>query len=175
MPRSLPTACVNGSSTRAPPPPRPSSKGEIAGRAQTVERLTWGFATVALVLVLGWLLYAQATSREAARVQRANTEELLSYMLGDLQRLDPIAGVENTVIEHPEYAERMQALGLADWNSEDLFEKALASREAGMELNWEGRLEEAMEQFQDSHATLIELHRREGNFALQQRRIAVWV
>ena len=126
-------------------------------------RLTWGFAGVALVLVLGWLLYAQATSREAARVQRANTEELLSYMLGDLQRLDPIAGVENTVIEHPEYAARMQALGLADWNSEDLFEKALSMRETGLDLNWEGRLEEAMEQFQDSHATLIELHRREGN------------
>lgn len=126
-------------------------------------RLTWGFALAVLVLVLGWLLYAQATSREAARVQRANTEELLSYMLGDLQRLDPIAGVENTVIEHPEYAARMQALGLADWNSEDLFEKALSMREAGLELNWEGKLEEAMERFRDSHAALIELHRREGN------------
>ena len=126
-------------------------------------RLGWGFATIVLVGVLGWLLYQQAASRAAAQMQRANTEELLSYMLGDLQRLDPIAGVENTVIEHPGYEPRMQELGLAGWDSEKLFETAMELREQGLDFSWEGLIDEAMARFKDSHAALIELHRREGN------------
>lgn len=126
-------------------------------------RLVWGLATVVLVSVLGWLLYTQAASRAAAKLQRANTEELLSYMLGDLQRLDPIAGVQSTAVEHGQHEQRSQRLGLAGMDSETLMEKALEWRAAGLDHSWEGELDEAMEQFLDSQAAIIELHRREGN------------
>jgi tetratricopeptide (TPR) repeat protein len=126
-------------------------------------RLSWGSATVVLVLVLGWLLYSQAASREAAKVQRANTEDLLSYMLGDLERLDPIAGVESVTVEHSEYDPRARTLGLRSLDADSLLEKAMAWREAAGDLNWEGKLQPALEQSMDSHAALIELHRREGN------------
>lgn len=127
------------------------------------QRLSWGSATVVLVLVLGWLLYSQAASREAAKVQRANTEDLLSYMLGDLERLDPIAGVESVTVDHRDYGQRARTLGLQSMDSDSLFEKAMAWREAAGDLNWEGKLQPALDQSMDSHAALIELHRREGN------------
>jgi tetratricopeptide (TPR) repeat protein len=127
------------------------------------KRLVWGTATVVLVSVLGWLLYTQAASRAAAQVQRANTEELLSYMLGDLQRLDSVAGVESMVVEQEEHVLQSRQLGLADLDSEALLEKAMEWRKAGLGFNWEGKLDAAMEQFRSSYTALVELHRREGN------------
>lgn len=125
-------------------------------------RLFWGLATVALASLLGWLLYTQAASRAAAKVQRVNTEELLSYMLGDLQRLDTIAGVESMVFDEGQYEDRSARLGLADLDSETLDERAMTWRQAGLDFQWEGLLDDAMEEFRNSHAALVELHNRQG-------------
>ena len=126
------------------------------------QRLTWGVATVILVGTLGWLLYSQAATRAAAQVQRVNTEELLSYMLGDLQRLDSIAGVENLVFDRGQYDELSESLGLSVLDSATLLRRAMAWRETGLEHRWEGRLNAALEHYRNSHAALMELHRREG-------------
>lgn len=126
-------------------------------------RLLWGAASAALILVIGWLLYSQVESRAAAKVQRANTEELLSYMLGDLERLDPITGIESMVVEQDSYGDLSQQLGLAGKDGEALMQLALEWRQEGLDLAWNGNLTQAMQKFQESHAALIELHRREGN------------
>lgn len=126
-------------------------------------RLVWGTASTVLVLAIGWLLYIQATTRAAAQVQRANTEELLSYMLGDLQRLDPVTGIDSLVVEEPGYGPRSEMLALAGMSSEALMERAVDWRRSGLDLAWEGERSKALQQFRDSHAALIELHRREGN------------
>ena len=55
-----------------------------ASEATTPRRAT---GLVLLVGLLGWLVYAKVTTQAAAEAQCANTEDLLSFMLGDLDRL----------------------------------------------------------------------------------------
>mgnify|MGYP001817209415 FL=1 len=61
-------------------------------------------AAVLVAMGIGWLTYSQLTTRAAAEAQRANTEVLLRFMLGDLDRLDPIQGVERISPEDTEQA-----------------------------------------------------------------------
>jgi tetratricopeptide (TPR) repeat protein len=126
-------------------------------------RLVWGAVSVVLMLLIGWLLYSQAESRAAAKLQRVNTEELLSYMLGDLRRLDPITGVESMVVEQESYGALSRRLALREKDNEALLQHVMDWREEGLDLTWNGELADAMEKFQASHAALIELHRRQGN------------
>src|SRR5690606_12728211 len=64
-------------------------------------RLVYTLATLAVVSLLGWLTWSEATTRATALEQRANTEELLGYMLGDLKRLAPIEGLETVPADDP--------------------------------------------------------------------------
>ncbi len=57
------------------------------------KRLGYSLVSLALATVMGWLVYSESTTRASAQVQRANTEELLGFMLGDLKRLAPIEGL----------------------------------------------------------------------------------
>jgi tetratricopeptide (TPR) repeat protein len=126
-------------------------------------RLAWGTASTAMILMVGWLLYVQATTRAAAQLQRVNTEELLSYMLGDLQRLDPVTGMESLVVEESGYGPRSEILAIAGMSRDILMDRAMDWRRSGLDLAWEGERTKALQQFRDSHAALIELHRREGD------------
>jgi len=126
-------------------------------------RLSWGFVSVVLAGLLGWLVYTQVTTQAAAKAQRVNTEELLSFMLGDLDRLGSAAGEPNLAIDFSVHGERASTLGLADIEDDALLEKALEWREAGLELNWQGQPEAALGPFLNSKAAILELHLREGN------------
>ena len=125
-------------------------------------RLLYGVAGTLLVLLFTWLFYSEATTRQAAKVQLANTEELLSFMLGNLDRLDPISGLESFEDEGLEQAFLSDQLGFSDLNSEALMSRALEWREAGNELSWEGKTDEALEKFEQSRAAIIEIYRRDG-------------
>jgi len=61
---------------------------------RTRKRIIYSMSVVILASIVGWLAYSAATSRAHARAQRANTEDLLGFMLGDLKRLGPIEGLE---------------------------------------------------------------------------------
>lgn len=126
-------------------------------------RMAWSAVSVVLVAVLGWLVYTQATTRAAAEAQRANTEDLLSYMLGDLDRLGAAAGEPNLAIDFTPHEERAESLGLASLGDDALLERAFEWREAGQALNWRGQPEAALEPFLDSKAAILELQKREGN------------
>ena len=126
-------------------------------------RLSWGFVSVALAGLLGWLVYTQVTTQAAAEAQHASTEELLSFMLGDLERLGSTAGQPGLAIDFAVHDERTGSLGLADFADDGLLKQALEWREAGLESSWQGEQEAALESFLDSKAALLELQRREGN------------
>ena len=125
-------------------------------------RLLYGAAGTVMFLLVAWLMYSEASTRQAAKAQRANTEELLSFMLGDLQRLDPIAGLEDFTFEDMEQAFYVDQLGFQDLDSDTLLARATEWREAGNELNWEGKTDEALEKFLQSRAAIIEAYRRDG-------------
>lgn len=120
-------------------------------------------AAVLVAMGIGWLTYSQLTTRAAAEAQRANTEVLLRFMLGDLDRLDPIQGVERISPEDTEQARFKAELGLEHMDNDSLIEEAMSWRDMGMDLNWEGRIDDADIQFGRSRAALIELYQREGN------------
>ena len=125
-------------------------------------RLFYGAASVVLFALVAWLVYSEASTRQAAQVQRANTEELLSFMLGDLQRLDPIAGLEDFTYEDMEQAFYADELDFASLDSEALISRAIEWREAGLDLNWEGKTDAALEKYMQSRAAIIEVYRRDG-------------
>jgi len=64
---------------------------DLRQRNMQRRRRNWILATtsaVAVLLLTGTLLFTTLSSQKAVRLQRTNTEELLSYMLGNLKRLD---------------------------------------------------------------------------------------
>jgi tetratricopeptide (TPR) repeat protein len=130
---------------------------------RTRNRFLYAIAALFLASVIGWLMNSVVTARLTAKVQRTNTEELLSFMLGDLERLDPIQGLESISPENEGQARLTETLGFAGMESDTLIEQALAWRKTGVDLKWEGELEAAMEQFTNSRAAIIELYQREGN------------
>lgn len=130
---------------------------------RTRRRLSWGMATLATFGVIGWLAWTALSTQETVRVQRANTEELLSFMLGDLKRLDPIEGLEIVDQGDPLLRKYHATLGFDTMPAESLMEAALDWRERGTSHFYRGALEPAMEEFQRSRAALVELHRREGS------------
>ena len=125
-------------------------------------RLFYGAASLVLASLVAWLVYSEASTRQAAQAQRANTEDLLSFMLGDLQRLDPIAGLEDFTYEDMEHALYADRLGFSSLESDALISRAIEWRETGLDLNWEGKTDEALERYMHSRAAIIEVYRRDG-------------
>ena len=125
-------------------------------------RLTAVLTGTAIILLTGALTYSTVMSRKAAQAQRASTEELLSYMLGNLQRLDPIIGLETVDREDAEVMLYLETLGFQGMDDEALTATGLSWREQGQEFQERGELAAAMEWFQKSRAAFIELYQREG-------------
>jgi tetratricopeptide (TPR) repeat protein len=126
-------------------------------------RLLIAVASVIIVSVISLLINSLARTKATAEAQRANSEELLGFMLGDLQRLDPIEGLESVSPDDQNQSRLKAELGLDNMDNEALINRALAWRESGSELRWKGDLKPALVQFTNSRAALIELYQREGN------------
>lgn len=116
-----------------------------------------------LVAITGTLVFTTLSSQKAVRVQRSNTEELLSYMLGNLERLDPIVGLEVIDQEDSTIMGYLQSLGFDEMSNDQLVEQGMNWREQGQGSFDRAQLAEAMEKFQQSRAAFIELHQREGS------------
>jgi len=139
---------------------------DLRQRNMQRRRRNWILATtsaIAVLLMTGTLVFTTLSSQKAARLQRSNTEELLSYMLGNLKQLDPIVGLEVLGQEDEQTVEYLRTLGFGDMSNEQLVEKGMEWREEGQVNQERGKLDEAMESFQRSRAAFIELHQREGN------------
>lgn len=126
-------------------------------------RITQGIAALVLVAVIASLGWNVETKRQQAQIQRSNTEELLQFMLGELEELDPIIGLETVDPSDEQQGRLAEELGLAALGEDELLKTAADWRQEGLDLSWAGELSAAMTIFAQSRAALIELHRREGN------------
>jgi len=139
---------------------------DLRQRNMQRRRRNWILATtsaVAILFITGSLVFTTLTSQKAVRLQRTNTEELLSYMLGNLKRLDPIVGLEVIDQEDEQIQEYLRTLGFDGMENDQLFDQGMEWREQGQEDFERGQLDGAMESFQQSRAAFIELHQREGS------------
>lgn len=139
---------------------------ELRRRNMQRRRRNWTIAAIAAIAMLfltGTLVLTALTSQKAARMQRANTEELLSYMLGNLKRLDPIVGLEVLDREDAEHREFVRMLGLDRMDNEQLIGKGMELRDLGLDDHDRGQLDEALDHFSQSRAVFVELHQREGS------------
>ena len=138
---------------------------DLRQRNMQRRRRNWILTTtsaVAALLLTGSLVFTTLSSQKAVRLQRSNTEELLSYMLGNLKHLDPIVGLEVIDAENEQILEYLRTLGFDGMENERLVNKGIEWREEGMTSHEHGKLDEAMERFERSRAAFIELHQREG-------------
>ena len=138
---------------------------DLRQRNMQRRKRNWILATTsaaAVLLLTGTLVFTTLSSQKAVRLQRTNTEELLSYMLGNLKRLDPIVGLEVIDQQDEQIQEYLRTLGFDGMENDQLFDQGMEWREQGQEDFERGQLDEAMESFQQSRAAFIELHQREG-------------
>lgn len=139
---------------------------ELRRRDQQRRRKNRIIASISAVTVIALTLtlaISAVSSRKAAQLQRTNTEELLSYMLGNLKQLDPIIGLEVVDKNDQQMIDLLQSQGLTRLDNEKLVEWGIERREQGISYHERGELEDAMEQFQLSRAAFIELYQREGS------------
>ncbi|MSQ97851.1 MAG: TIR domain-containing protein [Xanthomonadales bacterium] len=137
---------------------------ELRRRDAQRRRRTWlvSAGVIALVVLLtAALAFTAISTRKTVALQRDNTEELLSYMLGNLKSLDPIMGLEVIDQNNEQVMNYLQSLGFEHMTIDQLLEQAMAWRTAGQELNERGLLDSAMEPLQKSRAGFIELYQRE--------------
>ena len=120
-------------------------------------------SAILVLLVTGTLIFTTLSSQKEVRLQRSNTEELLSYMLGNLKRLDPIVGLEVIDQGDEQILEYLRTLGFDGMENDQLVDQGMEWREEGLASHERGRLDEANESFERSRAAFIELHQREGS------------
>jgi tetratricopeptide (TPR) repeat protein len=139
---------------------------ELRRRNMQRRRRNWtisALATVALLVLTGTLVFTTLSSQKAARLQRTNTEELLSYMLGNLKQLDPIVGLEILDREDAEHLNYVRILNLDQMDNSRVIDKGMELRDLGLDNHDRGQLDEALEFFNLSRAAFVELHQREGS------------
>jgi len=137
---------------------------QLRQRDMQRRRRTWalsGLSAAAVVVLTSVLALTAIDSRKDAQARRANTEELLSFMLGNLKNLDPIIGLEVIDTDDAQTRAYIADLEMAELDSEELIEAALQWRETGITHHTRGNLTDAMEEFLKSRAAFIELHQRE--------------
>jgi tetratricopeptide (TPR) repeat protein len=129
----------------------------------TRNRLVYALLTLTLVSVLAWLTWSEATTRATALEQRANTEELLGFMLGDLKRLAPIEGLETVPADDLMQQHFRDEYNFAQMDNQALMEAGIQWREEGIESKKQIDLNATMELFQRSRAAFIEANQRENS------------
>ena len=118
-------------------------------------------ATLAVVLT-ATLAITAINSKKSVEMQRAGTEELLSYMLGNLKTIEPIVGLEVVDRNNEQVMYYLENLSFEQMDNETLVDTALKWRDEGQALRDQGDLAGAMDAFQKSRAAFIELHQRES-------------
>jgi len=118
--------------------------------------------TIAAIVLLTTILSVTAISnRKMAEQRRANTEELVGFMLGTVEDLSPVSGLD--VLDEDQHemvrlAEQLEFHTLAD---AALLRKALRWREDGMSARDRGDGQSAMTAFSSSLAALVHLYQRD--------------
>ena len=137
---------------------------DLRQREMQRRRRNWivSSVTVAAVVLLTTILLVSAISnRKAAEQRRANTEELLSYMLGTLEELNPVSGLDVLDDDQLEIARLAEQENFSSLDDAKLLQKALDWRQEGMAARDRGDSHAAMASFSHSLAALVYLYQRD--------------
>jgi tetratricopeptide (TPR) repeat protein len=124
-------------------------------------RIITAAVTVAIVVLTSTLAITAITQRKAAEQRRASTEELLSYMLGTVENLNPVSGLDVLDEDQSPMVKLAVQEGFRSMADADLLQRALDWREQGMAARDGGDGVAAMAAFQRSLAALVTLYQRD--------------
>ncbi|MDX2428115.1 MAG: toll/interleukin-1 receptor domain-containing protein [Xanthomonadales bacterium] len=115
----------------------------------------------AVVLLTTFLSVTAINNRKESDQRRANTEDLVSFMLGKLEDLSPVAGLDVLDEDQQEMVRVAEQWGFQELDDEVLLQKALEWREEGMTARYARDNEAAMTAFSRSLAALVNLYLRD--------------
>lgn len=132
---------------------------EMLRRRRNVISVTAGVAAV--VLLTTFLSLSTLNQQKLAENRRANTEDLVSFMLGKLDYLSPVAGLDVLDEDQEEMIRIAKQWGFDDMDAPVLFQNALQWREEGITARSKEDSQAAMEAFSRSLAALVNLYLRD--------------
>ena len=122
-----------------------------------------GTTAAAIVLLTTFLSVTAISNRMMSEQRRANTEELVAFMLGTLEDLSPVSGLDVLDEDQQEMIRLAEQLGFHTFEDAELLQEALAWREEGMVARDRGESQAAMTAFSRSLAALVHLYLRDPN------------
>lgn len=136
-------------------------------------------ATLAAIVLLTTILSVTAISnRKMAEQRRASTEELVSFMLGTVENLSPVSGLDVLDEDQHEMVRLAKQFEFHTLDDAALLRKALTWREDGKLANSRGDSQSAMAAFTSSLAALVHLYQRDtenGDFLFEVGQGEYWV
>ncbi len=137
---------------------------DLRQREMQRRRRNWilsSMTIVAVVLLTTILSVSTISNRRAAEQRRASTEELLSYMLGTLEELNPVSGLDALDSDQLEMIRLAEQEKFSNLDDTALLQKALEWRQEGMAMRNRGDSSAAMATFSRSLAALVYLYQRD--------------
>jgi len=139
---------------------------ELRQREMRRRRRNWilsGVTIAAAVLLTTILSVTAISNRKMAEQRRASTEELVSFMLGTLEDLSPVSGLDVLDEDQQEMIQLAEQLGFRALADAALLQKALDWRDEGMAARNRVDSQSAMTAFSNSLAALVHLYQRDTN------------
>ncbi len=134
---------------------------EMLRRRRNIIAITTGVTSV--VLLTTFLSLTNIKHQKLAEHRRANTEDLVSFMLGKLDDINPVAGLDVLDEDQEEMIHIAKQWGFQNLEDPELLEKALEWREEGITARNKQDSKSAMEAFKRSLAALVDLYLRDKN------------
>lgn len=134
---------------------------EMRRRRQNMISVTIGVTAVVLLTTI--LSLTAISNRKTADQRRANTVDLVSFMLGNLENLSPVAGLDVLDEDQDEMIRIADQWGFQKLDDEALLLQALEWREEGIAARNRRGDQSAMEAFKRSLAALVTLYLRDKN------------
>jgi len=132
---------------------------EMVRRRRNMVSLTSGVAAV--VILTTFLSMTAINNRKEANQRRANTEDLVSFMLGNLEDLSPVDGLDVIDSDQDEMIRTTEQWAFQNLDDEVLLQKALEWREEGIAARDREDGQAAMTAFKRSLAALVNLYLRD--------------
>lgn len=124
-------------------------------------RILYAVTVATVVLLTTILSVTTVTNRKMAKQRLANAEELVGFMLGTLEEISPVSGLDVLDEDQAETIRLTEQLGLDSLSDTELLEQALDWRREGKESWGAGEDELAASVFTNSLAALVNLYQRD--------------
>ncbi len=132
---------------------------EMLRRRRNIISISTGAAVV--LLLTTFLSVSAISNRKVADQRRANTEDLVSFMLGKLEDLSPVTGLDVLDEDQNGAFSSVEQLAFQNLDDEALLHKALEWREEGITARDSQDDQTAMTAFSRSLAALVNLYLRD--------------